>query len=156
MSPRCWGSAISCAAAAWTCTVAWRCCPAKNAHAALKEACSGPGNWRGNIAAIYAARRLNRSPIQNRLDPWHGAHYHPHSFGRLKVLDDNEDLLRVRVAYRVVGPLAVEVDATFHCPDPRTIVMTIVDGEGTGSVVETHATPIAAGRTAVSVSTCGL
>ena len=31
--------------------------------------------------------------------------------------------------------------------------MTIVDGEGTGSVVETHATPIAAGRTAVIEAT---
>jgi isorenieratene synthase len=49
--------------------------------------------------------------------------------------------------------VVVEVDATFHCPDPRTIVMTIVDGEGTGSVVETHATPIAAGRTAVLETT---
>ncbi len=53
--------------------------------------------------------------LANRLDPWHGAHYHPHSFGRLKVLEEREDLLLVRVAYRVIGPLAVEVDATFHC-----------------------------------------
>ena len=91
--------------------------------------------------------------LANRLDPWHGAHYHPHSFGRLKVLEEREDLLLVRVAYRVLGPLAVEVDATFHCPDPRTIVMTIVGGEGTGSVVETHATPIGPGRTAVIEAT---
>ena len=91
--------------------------------------------------------------LANRLDPWHGAHYHPHSFARLKVLDEREDLLRVRVAYRVLGPLAVEVDATFHCPDPRTIVMTIVDGEGAGSVVETHATPIGPARTAVVEAT---
>ena len=91
--------------------------------------------------------------LANRLDPWHGAHYHPHSFARLKVLEEREDLLLVRVAYRVVGPLAVEVDATFHCPDPRTIVMTIVGGEGTGSVVETHATPIGPGRTAVIEAT---
>ena len=44
--------------------------------------------------------------------------------------------------------------AEFTSPDPRTIVMRIVDGEGTGSVVETHATPIGPGpdgppRTAV-------
>ncbi|WP_293274293.1 DUF5914 domain-containing protein [Nannocystis sp.] len=91
--------------------------------------------------------------LANRLDPWHGAHYHPHSFGRLKVLEEREDLLLVRVAYRVIGPLAVEVDATFHCPDPRTIVMTIVGGEGAGSVVETHATPIGPGRTAVIEAT---
>ena len=48
--------------------------------------------------------------------------------------------------------LTVEVDAVFHCPEPRTIVMTIVEGEGKGSVVETHATPIAPGRTAVGSS----
>ncbi len=91
--------------------------------------------------------------LANRLDPWHGAHYHPHSFARLTVLEDREDLLLVRVAFRVLGPLAVEVDATFHCPDPRTIVMTIVGGEGTGSVVETHATPIGPGRTAMIEAT---
>ena len=91
--------------------------------------------------------------LANRLDPWHGAHYHPHSFARLTVLEDREDAILVRVAYRVVGPLAVEVDATFHCPDPRTIVMTIVAGEGRGSVVETHATPIAPGRTAMIEAT---
>lgn len=91
--------------------------------------------------------------LANRLDPWHGAHYHPHSFARLRVLEEREDAILVRVAYRVVGPLAVEVDATFHCPDPRTIVMTIVAGEGRGSVVETHATPIAPGRTAMIEAT---
>ncbi|MCB9568859.1 MAG: Rieske 2Fe-2S domain-containing protein [Myxococcales bacterium] len=91
--------------------------------------------------------------LANRLDPWHGAHFHPHSFARLRVLEEDEDVLRVRVAYRVVGPLAVEVDATFHCPDRRTIVMTIVGGEGVGSVVETHATPIEGGRTAVIEAT---
>jgi phenylpropionate dioxygenase-like ring-hydroxylating dioxygenase large terminal subunit len=87
--------------------------------------------------------------IANRLDPWHGAHYHAHSFGRLRVIDQREDAITVRVAYRVAGPLSVEVDARFHCPDPRTIVMTIVNGEGEGSVVETHATPLTAGRAAV-------
>jgi isorenieratene synthase len=53
----------------------------------------------------------------------------------------------------VAGPVAVEVDAAFHCPDPRTIVMTIVAGEGAGSVVETHATPIEPGRTAIVEAT---
>jgi hypothetical protein len=91
--------------------------------------------------------------LANRLDPWHGVHYHPHSFMRLRVLDASDERLLLRVAYRVVGPLAVEVDATFHCPDARTIVMTIVDGEGAGSVVETHATPIGPGRTAVLEAT---
>jgi hypothetical protein len=91
--------------------------------------------------------------IANRLDPWHGAHYHPYAFVRLRVLEADEDLLRLRVAYRVAGPFSVEVDATFHSPEPRTVVMTIVAGEGEGSVVETHATPIEAGRTAIVEAT---
>ena len=91
--------------------------------------------------------------IANRLDPWHGVHFHPYSFGRLTVLDSDEDVLKVRVAKRVLGPLAIEVDATFHSPDPRTIVMTITSGEGAGSVVETHATPISDGRTAIIEAT---
>jgi isorenieratene synthase len=91
--------------------------------------------------------------IANRLDPWHGVHFHPHSFRRLQVLEQPEDEITVRVAFGVLGPLSVEVDARFHCPDPRTIVMTIVDGDGRGSVVETHATPIAAGRCAVIETT---
>jgi hypothetical protein len=90
-----------------------------------------------------------RDVIANRLDPWHGAHFHPHSFGRLRVIDRAEDSITVRVAYRVLGRLAVEVDARFACVDPRCIVMTIVAGDGSGSVVETHATPLAPGRTAV-------
>lgn len=47
----------------------------------------------------------------------------------------------------------MEVDARFHCPDRRTIVMTITDGDGVGSVVETHATPLGGGRTAVVEAT---
>lgn len=80
--------------------------------------------------------------LANRLDPWHGVHYHPHTFRRLRVVERREDEITVRVAFAVLGRLAVEVDARFHCPDPRTIVMTIVRGDGAGSVVETHATPI--------------
>jgi isorenieratene synthase len=95
------------------------------------------------------ARCEPRDVVANRLDPWHGAHYHPHSFGRLRVIDQQDDAITVRVAYRVAGPLAVEVDARFHCPDPRSIVMTIVRGEGVGSVVETHATPLSEARTAI-------
>jgi isorenieratene synthase len=91
--------------------------------------------------------------IANRLDPWHGVHYHPHSFRRLSVVEQLEDEITVRVAFGVLGPLAVEVDARFHCPDRRTIVMTIVGGDGEGSVVETHATPIGPGRTAVVEAT---
>lgn len=91
--------------------------------------------------------------IANRLDPWHGAHFHPYAFAALEVLERSETLLKVRVAKRLVGRVAIEVDATFHCPDPRTIVMTIVAGEGEGSVVETHATPIEPGRCRVIEAT---
>lgn len=91
--------------------------------------------------------------IANRLDPWHGVHYHPHSFARLRVIDATDDVLTVRVSYRVLGPLCIEVDATFHSPEPRTITMTIVGGEGVGSVVETHATPIGRGRSRIVEAT---
>lgn len=94
-----------------------------------------------------------RDVIQNRLDPWHGTHFHPHSFGTLRVIDQAPDAITVRVAYKLVASLAVEVDARFHCSDARTIAMTIVAGEGVGSVVETHATPLGAGRTAVIEAT---
>jgi Domain of unknown function (DUF5914)/Rieske [2Fe-2S] domain len=91
--------------------------------------------------------------LANRLDPWHGAHFHPHSFARLSVLNEDDESITVRVVYRIAGPLGMEVDARFHCPDPRTIVMTIVNGDGVGSVVETHATPIDQGRTAIIEAT---
>jgi hypothetical protein len=103
-----------------------------------------------------------RDIIANRMDPWHGSWFHPYSFTRLDVLtsppaDDDvpEELDRflVAVTFRV-GRLGVPVVAEFTSPEPRTIVMRIVDGEGTGSVVETHATPLGPGpdglpRTAV-------
>lgn len=97
-----------------------------------------------------------RDVIANRLDPWHGAHFHPYSFGALKVLEHDDERLLLRVEKLVVGRIRVEVDATFHCPDARTIVMTIVGGEGEGSVVETHATPMSFGleaRTAIVEAT---
>lgn len=103
-----------------------------------------------------------RDIIANRMDPWHGSWLHPYSFSRLEVLttppaDDDlaEELDRflVAVTFRI-GRLGVPVVAEFTSPEPRTIVMRIVDGEGTGSVVETHATPVGPGpdglpRTAV-------
>lgn len=94
-----------------------------------------------------------RDVLANRLDPWHGAHFHPHSFGSLHLIEQDERAITVRVAFKVLGPFAVEIDARFHCPSPRSIVMTIVRGEGTGSVVETHATPLQAGRTAILEAT---
>ncbi|MFN8033156.1 MAG: DUF5914 domain-containing protein [Mycobacterium sp.] len=98
--------------------------------------------------------------IANRLDPWHGGWFHPYSFTQLEVLsapavdaDDENDRFLVAVTFRM-GRIGVPVIAEFTTPEPRTIVMRIVDGEGTGSVVETHATPIGPGpdgrpRTAV-------
>lgn len=94
--------------------------------------------------------------IANRLDPWHGAWYHPYSFTRLDVLttpSEEADRFLVAVTFRV-GRVGVPTVAEFTSPEARTILMRIVDGEGTGSVVETHATPIGLGsdnrpRTAV-------
>jgi len=98
--------------------------------------------------------------IANRLDPWHGAWFHPYSFTRLEVLSapavdagEEADRFQVAVTFRM-GRLGVPVIAEFTVPEPRTIVMHIVDGEGAGSVVETHATPLGPGvdgrpRTAV-------
>ncbi|MDQ0381581.1 DUF5914 domain-containing protein [Amycolatopsis thermophila] len=103
-----------------------------------------------------------RDIIANRLDPWHGAWFHPYSFTRLRVLQappevdvrDEDDRFLVSVTFRVTSRLGVPVEAEFTCPGPRTIVMRITDGEGVGSVVETHATPLGPGadgrpRTAV-------
>jgi nitrite reductase/ring-hydroxylating ferredoxin subunit len=82
--------------------------------------------------------------IANRLDPWHGAWFHPYSFARLEVLEtptEQADRFVVAVTFRM-GRLGVPVIAEFTSPEARTIVMRIIDGEGTGSVVETHATPL--------------
>jgi Domain of unknown function (DUF5914)/Rieske [2Fe-2S] domain len=103
-----------------------------------------------------------RDVIANRLDPWHGSWFHPYSFTRLEMLSspapseelpEDADRFLVAVTFRI-GRLGIPVVAEFTCRDPRTIVMRIVDGEGTGSVVETHATPVGCGpdgapRTAV-------
>ncbi|MET7768304.1 DUF5914 domain-containing protein [Nocardia sp. NPDC005366] len=103
-----------------------------------------------------------RDIIANRLDPWHGAWFHPYSFARLRVTrtppreaitEDNHRFV-LDVTFRVTRRLGVPVEAEFTCPDPRTVVMRIISGEGAGSVVETHATPMGSGpdgrsRTAV-------
>ncbi|MEA5364169.1 DUF5914 domain-containing protein [Amycolatopsis sp., V23-08] len=104
--------------------------------------------------------------VANRLDPWHGAWFHPYSFARLRVLEapqgldvpDDEDRFLVEVTFRLAGRWGVPVLAEFVCPEPRTVVMRIVEGEGVGSVVETHATPLGPGldgrpRTAVVEAT---
>ena len=84
--------------------------------------------------------------IANRLDPWHGSWFHPYAFSHLVVDDEasDEHVLVVDVTFRLSRTWGVPVRAEFSCPDTRTIVMRIVDGEGTGSVVETHATPLGA------------
>jgi hypothetical protein len=104
--------------------------------------------------------------VANRLDPWHGAWFHPYSFARLEVLEaprgtdvpEGEDRFLVEVTFRLAGRWGVPVLAEFTCPGPRTVVMRIVEGEGVGSVVETHATPLGPGvdgrhRTAVIEAT---
>lgn len=80
--------------------------------------------------------------VANRLDPWHGAWFHPYAFSDLRVDDaaSTADRLVLDVAFRLGRNLAVPVRADFTCPDAATVVMTITDGEGEGSVVESHAT----------------
>ncbi len=99
-----------------------------------------------SFATVVAVRgRCEPSDvIANRLDPWHGAWYHPYAFSHLAVDDDASDDARlvVDVAFRVSRRWGVPVRAQFTCPDARTIAMTITDGEGAGSVVETHATSL--------------
>ncbi|MFI9562768.1 DUF5914 domain-containing protein [Streptomyces rishiriensis] len=110
--------------------------------------------------------------VANRLDPWHGAWFHPYSFVDLTVVDTpgttgkaparaegaegsegeeggeaataQEDGFVVDVSFRVAGRLVVPVRAVFTAPEPRTVVMHITEGEGRSSVVETHATPLGA------------
>ncbi|MCW2903775.1 MAG: Rieske (2Fe-2S) protein [Streptosporangiaceae bacterium] len=91
--------------------------------------------------------------VANRLDPWHGAWFHPYSFARLRIVrapgldaGEGEDRFVVQVTYRVGPRLGVPVLAEFVCPEPRTVVMRILEGEGAGSLVETHATPLGPGR----------
>jgi len=87
--------------------------------------------------------------VANRLDPWHGSWFHPYSFSRLSVrsapgevaVAEEDDRFLVAVTFKVAAGLGVPVMAEFTCPEPRTVVMRILDGEGAGSVVETHATP---------------
>lgn len=99
------------------------------------------------VAVISHAGRCEPADIvANRLDPWHGAWFHPYAFSHLRVDESlsSPGRLVLEVAYRVAGSWAVPVVVDFTCPDARTIVMTILDGEGAGSVVETHASPVRA------------
>ncbi len=100
----------------------------------------------GSVAAVIAEPGTcePQDVIANRLDPWHGSWFHPYAFSHLVVDDEASDEHRmlVDVTFRLSRTWGVPVRAEFSCPDARTIVMRIVDGEGTGSVVETHATPL--------------
>ncbi len=99
-----------------------------------------------SIATVIAVRGVCQPAdiVANRLDPWHGTWYHPYAFSHLAVDDSatDEHRLVVDVTFRLSRSWGVPVRAEFACPDARTIVMTIVEGEGSGSVVETHATPL--------------
>ncbi|UOE18943.1 Rieske (2Fe-2S) protein [Thermobifida halotolerans] len=110
------------------------------------------------LAAVetVAARCEPEDVVANRLDPWHGSWFHPYSFVGLRVVEapeegvsDSDDRFVVDVSFRVAGRLGVPVRAVFHCPEPRTVVMRIIRGEGAGSVVETHATPLGVDRQGV-------
>ncbi len=103
--------------------------------------------------------------VANRLDPWHGTWFHPYAFARLRMITapgadvtEADDRFVVEVTFRVGRTLGVPVLAEFRCPDARTVVMRVLEGEGAGSVVETHATPLGPGtdgrpRTAVVEAT---
>lgn len=103
---------------------------------------------RTSIASVISltATCEPRDIVANRLDPWHGAWFHPYAFSDLRVDDlaSTPDRLVLDVAFRLGRRFAVPVRAEFTCPDAATIVMTITEGEGEGSVVETHATQVTA------------
>ncbi|MEV6250326.1 DUF5914 domain-containing protein [Streptomyces sp. NPDC051742] len=109
------------------------------------------------VTAVYEGTGVcePEDVVANRLDPWHGAWFHPYSFVDLTVVgspdeppegsdgsDGSDDGFTVDVSFKVAGRLVVPVRAVFTAPEPRTVVMRIIEGEGTGSVVETHATPL--------------
>ena len=116
--------------------------------------CTPSPGWSGSASPTTS------SPTGSTLGTARGST--PNSFTHLDVLtappvDDDlaedADRFLVAVTFRI-GRLRIPVVAEFTSPEPRTIVVRIVDGEGTGSVVETHATPVDPGadrrpRTAV-------
>lgn len=117
----------------------------------------------GAVAAVctVVGRCEPEDVVANRLDPWHGAWFHPYSFVDLTVVgapgaqdSGADDRFVVDVSFKVAGRAVVPVRAVFTAPEPRTVVMHITEGEGAGSVVETHATPLgpdASGRPRTAV-----
>ncbi|MFJ2633815.1 DUF5914 domain-containing protein [Streptomyces sp. NPDC087422] len=109
----------------------------------------------GALAAVYTGFGVcePEDVVANRLDPWHGGWLHPYSFVDLTVVgtptgdaDAAHDAFAVDVSFKVAGRAVVPVRAVFTAPEPRTVVMHITEGEGRGSVVETHATPLGPDR----------
>jgi hypothetical protein len=107
------------------------------------------------VAAVYTGFGTcePQDVVANRLDPWHGGWLHPYSFVDLTVVgtpaggdDASGDGFAVDVSFKVTGRAVVPVRAVFTAPEPRTVVMHITEGEGQGSVVETHATPLGTDR----------
>ncbi|MGC0373117.1 DUF5914 domain-containing protein [Streptomyces sp. SAI-229] len=101
------------------------------------------------LTAVYTGMGVcePEDVVANRLDPWHGAWFHPYSFVDLTVAgapdgSGDGDGFTVDVSFKVAGRLVVPVRAVFTAPEPRTVVMRITEGEGVGSVVESHATPL--------------
>ncbi|MET7851172.1 DUF5914 domain-containing protein [Streptomyces avermitilis] len=103
----------------------------------------------GAVSAVYVGVGIcePEDVVANRLDPWHGAWFHPYAFVDLTVVAPTRDEVTgggfaVDVSFKIAGRLVVPVRALFAAPEPRTVVMRIEEGEGRGSVVETHATPL--------------
>ncbi|MEW2456796.1 DUF5914 domain-containing protein [Streptomyces albus] len=115
----------------------------------------------GALTAVYTGLGTcePEDVVANRLDPWHGAWFHPYAFVDLTVVGSpgpggEDDSFTVDVSFKVAGRLVVPVRAVFTAPGPRAVLMRITEGEGVGSVVETHATPVgadAAGRPRTAV-----
>jgi hypothetical protein len=110
---------------------------------------------RNTVDAVYEGMGVCEPEdiVANRLDPWHGAWFHPYSFVDLTVTGTpsggdpaGEDGFAVDVSFKLAGRIVVPVRALFTAPDPRTVVMHITEGEGAGSVVESHATPLGPDR----------
>lgn len=119
--------------------------------------------WHGSWFHPYSFARLEviSSPSGERSDGGSesgersdgGSDSGERSDGDFVPVPEELDRFLVAVTFRI-GRVGVPVVAEFISPEPRTILMRIVDGEGTGSVVETHATPLGPGldgrpRTAV-------
>ncbi|WP_066909217.1 DUF5914 domain-containing protein, partial [Mycobacterium interjectum] len=129
--------------------LAWVRLDSVGGEAPLDEPIIAPRPAGDTLAAVTSlvGRCEPADIVANRLDPWHGAWFHPYSFTRLDVLTtptEEDDRFLVSVTFRM-GRFGVPVIAEFTTPEARTVVMRIIEGEGIGSIVETHATPMGSG-----------